>query len=161
MKRLACLLMLFPAPGFAAELAPFSTDGCSAFPEGTLEQQSLWFDCCISHDLTYWKGGNFAQRQQADLELGQCVAKLGEPDIAQLMYQGVRIGGTPHIPTPFRWGYGWPFARGYKPLSEEEKRQVRAQLQAFQLMVKTITQKVDKELGGESAEDIHKSPTPR
>jgi hypothetical protein len=160
MKRFAYLLLLLPASVLSTELSTFSTDGCSAFPEGTIAQQSLWFDCCISHDLAYWKGGSFAQRQQADLELGQCVARLGEPDIAQLMYRGVRIGGTPHIPTPFRWGYGWPFARGYKPLNEEEKQQVREQLQAFQLMVKTITQKVDKELSGVSAEGVNKSPPP-
>ncbi len=159
MKRLAYLLILTPTLSLAAELTPFSTDGCSAFPDGTIAQQSLWFDCCISHDLAYWKGGSFAERQQADLELGQCVARLGEPGIAQLMYHGVRIGGSPHIPTPFRWGYGWPFARGYKPLNEGEKQQVWEQLQAFQLMIKTIAKKVGKELSALPADEINKSPT--
>ncbi len=130
----------------ATELAPFSTDGCSAFPEGTFEQQSLWFDCCISHDLAYWKGGSFAQRQQADRELEACVSQLGEPDIAQLMYHGVRIGGTPHIPAPFRWGYGWPFLRGYKALDDAEKQQVHQRLQEFRLFVESITDKIDTQL---------------
>jgi len=28
----------------AGELAPFASDGCSAFPEGTSEHQNLWLD---------------------------------------------------------------------------------------------------------------------
>ena len=131
---------------FAAELSPFSTDGCSAFPEGTLEQQFLWFDCCISHDMAYWKGGTFEQRLQADRELEQCVAQLGEPRIASLMYRGVRLGGTPHIPTPFRWGYGWPFARGYKGLDEGERLQVHKRLEEFQIFIKSLSNKVEAQL---------------
>mgnify|MGYP006979921965 CR=1 FL=1 len=29
-----------------------------------------------------------------------------------------------NLPTPFRWGYGWPYPRGYKVLSESERQQV-------------------------------------
>ena len=36
------------------------------------------------------------------------------------MYQAVRVGGSPHFPTWYRWGYGWPTGRGYKKLSEQE-----------------------------------------
>ena len=151
-RTIALLLILFTSPlTVAAELTPFSTDGCSAFPEGTIDLQSLWFDCCISHDMAYLKGGSFAQRQLADKELEQCVTQLGEPDIALLMYHGVRIGGTPHIPTPFRWGYGWPFARGYKALDEGERQQVRKRLQEFRLFVKSTTDKIDLQLEKESA----------
>lgn len=145
MKILITLLLL-PTLGLAAELKPFSTDGCSAFPEGTPMQQSLWFDCCLSHDLAYWKGGTEAQRQQADEELQQCVAKLGEEEIAELMYHGVRLGGTPLVPTPFRWGYGWPFARGYQALNDEEKQQVRDELKAFQLKLERLSKKINEEL---------------
>ena len=146
MRTLALLFLLPALLAQADELTPFSTDGCSAFPEGTPTQQSLWFDCCFSHDLAYWKGGTEAQRQQADQALQQCVIQLGEEKIADLMYHGVRLGGTPHIPTPFRWGYGWPFARGYKALSEEEKQQVRDQLQAFQVKIEQLRRKVEEEL---------------
>jgi hypothetical protein len=42
----------------------------------------------------------------ADNRLKECVAGVGEPAIAQLMMAGVRVGGTPYLPTEFRWGYG-------------------------------------------------------
>jgi hypothetical protein len=40
------------------------------------------------------------------------------------MSVGVFVGGTPFLPTPFRWGYGWPYPRGYGALSSEEEAQV-------------------------------------
>jgi hypothetical protein len=39
------------------------------------------------------------------LELRQCVSGLGRPTIALLLFVGVLIGGTPYVPTSFRWGY--------------------------------------------------------
>ena len=148
MRKPATILFTLLISGYshAEGLKPFSTDGCSAFPEGTLTQQSLWFDCCFSHDMAYWRGGSEAQRQQADQELQQCVTQLGEGAIAELMYHGVRLGGTPYIPTPFRWGYGWPYARGYQALNDEEKQQVREQLQAFQLKIEALSKRVGEEL---------------
>ena len=148
MLKLITLLSALAISGctHAQSIKPFSTDGCSAFPEGTLIQQSLWFDCCFSHDMAYWKGGSSAQREKADQELKQCVAQLGEEGIAELMYHGVRIGGTPHIPTPFRWGYGWPPGRGYQSLSSEEKQQVREQLQAFQVKIESLSRRIGEEL---------------
>jgi hypothetical protein len=44
--------------------------------------------------------------------------------IATLMLAGVRVGGTPYIPTKFRWGYGWPYFRGYKLVVAEEQRKI-------------------------------------
>jgi len=41
----------------ADELKPFTSDGCSDFPDGTLTQKDLWLECCTAHDFTYWKGG--------------------------------------------------------------------------------------------------------
>jgi len=111
-----------------ADIEPFTSDGCSAFPDGTLEQRTLWLECCRQHDFAYWKGGTREQRAAADSALRACVEGVGEPEIAALMLAGVRVGGTPYIPTRFRWGYGWPFFRGYKPLSAEEQRQIEALL---------------------------------
>ena len=148
MKHIVYLLLLLPALCMAEPIKPFTTDGCSSFPDGTVDQQWLWFDCCLSHDMRYWKGGTEKQRQQADESLQQCVAELGEPVIAKLMYHGVRIGGTPHVSTPFRWGYGWPTDRGYKALTAQEKEQVFEQLQLFQLKLKTISNKVVQEMEG-------------
>ncbi len=98
---------------YAEEIKPFTSDGCSAFPDGTFEQQKLWLDCCTAHDKAYWRGGTYQQRLDADLALRQCVAKVGEPLIAELMLAGVRVGGSPYWPTKFRWGYGWPYFHGY------------------------------------------------
>jgi len=116
----------------------FATDGCSAFPDGTLEQKSLWAHCCITHDISYWKGGTYEERLAADQLLEQCVARAGEPEIAQLMLAGVRVGGSPYFPTSYRWGYGWSYPRGYKALSEDENEQVQHSLQSLELLVKNI-----------------------
>jgi len=115
----------------AAELKPFSTDGCSSFPDGTLEHKNLWLACCTAHDLAYWQGGTFKQREQADIDLKECVAKVGEQEIAVLMLAGVRVGGTPFLPTSFRWGYGWPYPKFYGELTEQERSQVENRLAEY------------------------------
>ena len=107
-----------------SELAAFTTDGCSSFPDGTLEYRDLWLDCCTTHDVAYWKGGLREERVKADEELRSCVASVGEPEIATLMLAGVTVGGSPYWPTKFRWGYGWPYARGYKALTVGETAEV-------------------------------------
>lgn len=38
------------------------------------------------------------------------------------MRAGVGLGGSPYFPTDFRWGYGWSYVRGYKALTDEEKK---------------------------------------
>jgi len=109
----------------ADKLKPFTSDGCSAFPNGTFNQQKLWLNCCIRHDYDYWQGGSYKQRIIADKALKQCVAKVGKPKIASLMLAGVRVGGTPFLPTEFRWGYGWPYPRFYAVLTSKELAQVK------------------------------------
>jgi hypothetical protein len=133
---LSTLLCLNSAVG--AELAPFTSDGCSSFPDGTPVNQSLWLECCVRHDLAYWRGGTYEERLNADLALEQCVAKAGEPEIAKLMLHGVRTGGNPFFLTPYRWGYGWPIGRGYKALSDDELDQVRMRLEALERTLKEI-----------------------
>lgn len=124
--KIFLLLLLLTSPLTVEAIAPFTSDGCSAFPDGTLAQQELWLSCCTAHDYAYWKGGSFQERVEADEALRQCVASLGEPEIAVLMLAGVRVGGTPFLPTEFRWGYGWPFPRGYRALTKQELLQVEA-----------------------------------
>ena len=116
--------LLFPASLYADTLKPFKSDGCSAFPEGTIQQNKLWLRCCTQHDFTYWKGGTYDERLTADRVLKECVEKVGEPEVALMMLAGVRVGGTPYLPTAFRWGYGWSYPRFYGPLSKEELQQV-------------------------------------
>lgn len=110
----------------ASDIRPFETDGCSSFPDGTLDQNELWLSCCVAHDYAYWKGGAYQDRVIADEELKACVASVGQPAIARLMLAGVRVGGTPYLPTRFRWGYGWPYLRGYRALTEDEIEKIEA-----------------------------------
>lgn len=122
MKHLLLIISLIIAPWAidAAELTPFTSDGCSAFPDGTLFQKQLWLKCCTAHDYRYWKGGSYQERIAADKALKSCVAKVGEPEIALLMLAGVRVGGTPYLPTSFRWGYGWKYPKFYGKLTKKE-----------------------------------------
>ena len=103
-------------------LSVFKTDGCSCFPDGTSGIPGLWERDCEVHDLAYWKGGTCGERKAADLLFRDGIREKGHPLIAELAYAGVRMGGSPWLPTPWRWGFGWSeFPRGYGELSEEEK----------------------------------------
>ena len=122
------LISVTPVATYAAELAPFTTDGCSMFPDGSGKDKELWLSCCEDHDLSYWRGGSEVQRRVADESLEQCVTAKGFPKLAALMFVGVLVGGSPFLPTPFRWGYGWPYLRGYKALSNKEEAEVARKL---------------------------------
>lgn len=143
MKTIAAILILIPTllsaqaraeafQGPNGELHPFTTDGCTHFPDGTAEEPALWQHCCVAHDLKYWAGGSYADRMKADFELGECVAATGHAVIGAAMVEGVRVGGSPFLPTPWRWGYGWEKLRGYASLSEDETAAVQ-QLTPFDL----------------------------
>jgi hypothetical protein len=121
------LLLLFSFTINAEEIRPFTTDGCSAFPDGTFSQNELWLNCCTAHDYAYWQGGTYDERLIADNALQHCVAKVGQPEVATLMLAGVRVGGIPYLPTTFRWGYGWSYPRWYQALTDEEKIQIKSQ----------------------------------
>lgn len=123
------VLLTLPLCAFTEEIKPFSSDGCSAFPDGTLKQNTLWLSCCTAHDRSYWQGGSYHERLTADQELQNCVEQVGEPEIALLMLAGVRVGGTPFLPTKFRWGYGWPYPKFYGKLTEKELKQVQESLE--------------------------------
>ena len=130
------LILLCMTRSNADELAPFTTDGCSLFPNGNPLHKSLWLQCCIQHDMAYWQGGTREQRLAADLALEQCVTKVGEPKIATTMLAGVRAGGTPYLPSSFKWGYGWSITRGYQALTTEEQQQVANRLESLQTLIK-------------------------
>ena len=128
------------------ELKPFTSDGCSSFPDGTMKQQSLWLSCCVKHDLSYWKGGTYQERLEADLSLEQCVADIGEPNVAKLMLAGVRVGGSPYWPTTYRWGYGWSYPRGYKALTAADKQKIRQRLTDLELMLRSLKRELSDNL---------------
>lgn len=110
-------------------LRPFTTDGCSLFPDRALIGEADWCECCVEHDRAYWRGGTADERRRADERFHSCVeAATGNPLLAKSMLAGVRVGGTPALPTHFRWGYGWPLDRGYRALTAEEEALVQRRL---------------------------------
>lgn len=115
----------------AEVLQAFTSDGCSLFPDGTIEDRTKWCECCLQHDLAYWRGGTEQERKQSDMALRDCVLdRTGDRALAETMYLGVRAGGHPAVPAGYRWAYGWSYGRGYRPLNDEERAQVRALLDA-------------------------------
>ena len=142
-------LLFFTSFTMAGDLRPFTSDGCSSFANGTFSNKSLWLHCCMQHDLVYWKGGSEIQKETADRELERCVAKVGEPQIAKLMLVGVKMGGTPHIDTSYRWGYGWPYGRGYKELNDSENQEVKMQLDKFKLVIDGVINQLSVQTNGD------------
>jgi hypothetical protein len=122
--KYACMGMLaatLSACSTAQVMQPFTTDGCSMFPDHSLVSKADWCSCCVAHDLAYWRGGTAEERLKADQELQHCVQHAtGNKALGELMFAGVRTGGGPYFFTPYRWGYGWPYGRLYRPLSEPE-----------------------------------------
>ncbi len=117
---------------WASDLKDFTSDGCSLFPDGTIGDRSKWCECCFAHDIAYWRGGTDQERTTADEALRVCVLeRTGDKALAETMYLGVRAGGHPVFPTWYRWGYGWTYGRGYKPLTEQERQQVREKLDDY------------------------------
>jgi len=114
-----------------SDLKPFTSDGCSLFPDGTIHEKKLWLDCCTQHDIAYWQGGSREKKQQADEALRVCVASLGKKTTAKLMKIGVILGGDAYYPTSYRWGYGWPYLRGYKSLTTQEHKAVKKELKRY------------------------------
>ncbi len=104
------------------QLAEFKSDGCSMFPDGN------YYSCCYLHDIAYWPGGTKAEKDRADAALRACVSSVtGKPELGQLMFHGVQVGGGPGLHTSYRWGYGWrwPYRNDYAPLTTEELAQVK------------------------------------
>ncbi len=103
------------APPALAEQPPRScrVDGCSLAPDFDFTH------CCDRHDSRYWPGGSRVQRSQADRAFRQCIEAANHPLLGGIYYYGVRIGGTPYLPTPWRWGFGWDYPRGYRDIAGE------------------------------------------
>lgn len=126
---LASSALLWSACSKTAELADFSSDGCSLFPDRSLIDAKDWCDCCFEHDIAYWQGGTIEQRLAADEQLRDCVlAKTDDPLLADAMYNGVRVGGSPYFYNWYRWGYGWNDRRKYQAHTLEEQRMITEKL---------------------------------
>lgn len=68
--------------------------------------QGNWTECCVLHDLDYWRGGTSADRELSDQRLRQCVIDKGNFLTGHLMYWGVRFGHLSPIKFGFHWGWG-------------------------------------------------------
>jgi len=84
----------------------FISDGCSMWPDKWFG--SDLYPACFWHDVRYWSGleGDDLARLKADAELMVDVAASASVNLGVTMFSGVRMGGTEHLNTPFRWGYG-------------------------------------------------------
>lgn len=139
----ALLVLLGSGQAGAAEvnkLRPFVTDGCSMWFDGTHRQPYLWRHCCVVHDLAYWQGGASQVRDQADQQLRACVSEVAGKAMGNYMYFFVSTGGSPLLPTAYRWGYGWNYLenghpRGYQLPNPQEQLQLDALLPQAQQRV--------------------------
>lgn len=85
----------------------FVSDGCTMWPDITNGKNI--YEACFLHDLKYWCGypGEDIARLQADAELMMDVARIRNSiKMAELMFHGVRRGGTEHFKLAFSWGFG-------------------------------------------------------
>ena len=104
-----------------ATLDPFASDGCSLFPDRSQISADDWCNCCFEHDIAYWRGGTAEEREAADIQLRDCVQRAtNNAALARVMYEGVRIGGSPYFHNWYRWGYGWNDGRRYQALTPAE-----------------------------------------
>ena len=97
-------------------------DGCSGGMSiswhAILQRPPPWEACCDANDRLYVKGGTHLERREADISLYECVRKNGHPFWAALMWVGVRFGGAPFWPTPYRWGFGCKYTGRYGQVEE-------------------------------------------
>jgi hypothetical protein len=109
-------------------LRPFFSDGCSVSPDGipATSDARLWAHCCVRHDSRYWAGGSEQDKIDADNELERCISDASEPSIGKIYKLFVAQFGGPMSTQSYRWGYGWNYRRPYKPLSQDEEKQVEA-----------------------------------
>ena len=121
LRAMAVLPLLFACTSDSV-LKPFTSDGCSLFPDQSLIDESDWCSCCFEHDIAYWRGGTEQQREDADEQLRRCVLDRTQNEtFASLMHEGVRLGGSPYFYNWYRWGYGWGYERKYQALTSDEQ----------------------------------------
>ena len=124
-----CVLICLAGCDEKPFLLDFTSDGCSLFPDRSLIDARDWCECCVQHDIAYWQGGTELQRLAADEQLRACVlAKTDDELLAETMFNGVRMGGSPWFYNWYRWGYGWTDGRRYQGLTLEEQRMVSDKL---------------------------------
>jgi len=82
-----------------------NTDGCSSpslihWYATTFMPAYQWDVCCLEHDGLYGYGYKFGiTKDQADYDLWSCVVDSGHPFVANVIYDGVWIGGGKYFQT--------------------------------------------------------------
>ena len=118
--------------GVEMKLSRFKSDGCSVFPDGRLTtRKNEWLHCCFAHDISYWIGGPKVDKQRADHELNQCVAKVTNRSQGEAMELGVEMGGSPQTGLPWRWGYGWDIEAPYFEREERHTIMIRQEFNSI------------------------------
>lgn len=108
----------------AAARTPFVSDGCSCVPDGPPSDPQRWHSACTEHDRSYWRGGTRRQRLIADRQLKAEIEHSGNPLISKIYFLGIRLGGSPYFPAPWRWGFGRPWPSGYTRAGSSNSTQV-------------------------------------
>jgi hypothetical protein len=123
-------LFIFVSPSARASvLAPFETDYCTNYPEGTPKHPDLWKDCCLVHDMTFWAGGTKQNRLDADHALRSCIENVGAPEQARIMYFAVRAGSYSPIKYPKgKWNNGWDDRGDFQALTPEDIKLIKTEL---------------------------------
>lgn len=113
LEEISRLCAHYELPVLAARIAkdpplkPFVSDGCTGWVN---EWQGVsLYPACFLHDLKYWAGypGEEVERLVADAELMVDVARLlGGTKMAEIMFNGVRVGGREGFRASFSWGFG-------------------------------------------------------
>lgn len=85
----------------------FVSDGCTMWPNVT--NGISIYEACLLHDIKYWCGhpGEDVARLKADAELMIDVSRIRDSvKMAEIMFHGVRRGGSEHLKQEFSWGFG-------------------------------------------------------
>ena len=101
-------------PSTTTKLKTFKSDGCTCVPDGPRSDSDKWHLSCEEHDLAYWKGGSRRDRLNADRQLKAAIKESGHLFTSKIYFIGTRFGGTPYLPTPWRWGFGRSYPSGYE-----------------------------------------------
>jgi hypothetical protein len=107
-------------------LHEFTTDGCSGGAPNriTLDKKYDWMKCCIAHDVEYWMGGTEQDKKKADDSLNACVGRNSNALVGEFYEAGVSIGGSPELPTTWRWGYGWTKRNFWRVRNQEDQNKI-------------------------------------
>lgn len=98
----------------ASEPTTFESDGCSGVPDGPHSDPQRWRAACVKHDHSYWAGGNHRDRLVADQKLKVAIKESGYPLTSEIYFIGTRFGGSPYLPSTWRWDFGQPWPTGYQ-----------------------------------------------